>query len=138
MSAKDRYHNHVKNALIKDGWTITHDPLVVRWGAKDMFIDLGAEQILAAEKTGRKIAVEIKSFIGKSEIEDLRNALGQFILYQDVLNRVEPERALYLAVRDSIFGNIFEEPIGKLLVENKRLQVMTFDPIKEVVTRWIP
>lgn len=25
--AKDLYHNAVRNALIKDGWTITHDPL---------------------------------------------------------------------------------------------------------------
>ncbi len=26
MPAKDIYHNEVKNALIKDGWTITDDP----------------------------------------------------------------------------------------------------------------
>jgi len=32
MSAKDRYHNCVKNALIKDGWVITHDPLRLPWG----------------------------------------------------------------------------------------------------------
>jgi len=61
MPAKDIYHDSVKNALIKDGWTITHDPLMLRWGKKDMFIDLGAEFILAAEKSDRKIAVEIKS-----------------------------------------------------------------------------
>jgi hypothetical protein len=27
MPAKDIYHETVKNALIKDGWTITDDPL---------------------------------------------------------------------------------------------------------------
>ena len=27
MAAKDIYHEHVKNALEKDGWTITDDPL---------------------------------------------------------------------------------------------------------------
>ncbi len=26
MPAQDLYHNIVKNALLKDGWTITHDP----------------------------------------------------------------------------------------------------------------
>lgn len=44
MPAKDIYHDHVRNALIKDGWTITHDPLVLKWGLKDLYINLGAEQ----------------------------------------------------------------------------------------------
>lgn len=72
MAAKDIYHAHVRNALLKDGWLITHDPLALRWGAKDLFIDLGAEQLLAAEKSGKYIAVETKSFVGQSEIEDLK------------------------------------------------------------------
>ena len=67
MSAKDRYRDCVKNALIKDGWVITHDPLRLPWGKKDMYVDLGAETLLAAEKDQRRIAVEIKSFVGKSE-----------------------------------------------------------------------
>ena len=77
-SAKDRYHDCVKNALIKDGWVITHDPLRLPWGGKDMYIDLGAELLLAAEKGEQRIAVEIKSFLGRSELEDLERALGQF------------------------------------------------------------
>ncbi len=40
MPARDIYHNAVRNALIKDGWTITHDPLRLVWGGKDMFVDL--------------------------------------------------------------------------------------------------
>ena len=67
MPAKDIYHNVVINALIKDGWTITDDPFILRWGSKDLYIDLGAEQLLAVEKNGDKIAVEIKSFIGASQ-----------------------------------------------------------------------
>jgi XisH protein len=63
MPARDRYHDHVKAALIKDGWIITHDPLRLHWGVKDMYVDLGAERLLAAEKGTRKIAVEVKSFI---------------------------------------------------------------------------
>ena len=43
MPAKDKYHEAVRNALTKDGWTITHDPLRLTWGIKDMYIDLGAE-----------------------------------------------------------------------------------------------
>jgi hypothetical protein len=92
MPARDLYHNIVKNALIKDGWTITHDPLRLQWGAKDMYVDLGAEQVLTAEKAGRRIAVEIQSFIGASEINDIQNALGQYCLYRSVMARTEPDR----------------------------------------------
>lgn len=80
MPAKDIYHDTVKKALIKDGWVITHDPLILKWGSKDLYVDLGAEQLVAAEKEGRKIAVEVKSFVSPSEVEDLEHALGQFIL----------------------------------------------------------
>ncbi len=75
----------------------------LHWGGKDLYIDLGAEQIMAAEKTGQKIAVEIKSFLGPSVIADLQQALGQYILYHDLLARIEPERVLYLAIHAAIF-----------------------------------
>ena len=68
MPPKDLFHGAVKNALIKEGWTITHNPLFIRFGDIDLYIDLGAEKVIAAEKDGRKIAVEIKSFLGTSVI----------------------------------------------------------------------
>ena len=49
MPAKDLYHEAVKNALIKDGWTITHDPLTLKIGESRLFMDLGAEQMIGAE-----------------------------------------------------------------------------------------
>lgn len=41
MPAKDIYHDVVKQALIKDGWTITDDPLRLRWAKRNIYIDLG-------------------------------------------------------------------------------------------------
>jgi len=138
MPVKDIYHDAVRNALIKDGWTITHDPLILKWGLKDLYVDLGAERLVAAEKEGRKIAVEIKSFVSQSEVEDLENAVGQFVLYHDILNRIEPDRVLYLAVREAIFTSVFEEPIGQVLLENQRVKLVVFDPQAEVIVKWIP
>ncbi len=138
MPAKDIYHDTVKRALIKDGWTITHDPLRLQWGSKDMYVDLGAERLVAAEKAGRRIAVEVKSFIGPSEIEDLKDALGQFVLYRTVMAKTEPDRELYIAVRDAIYAELFEEPIGNLLVETEQIGLAVFDPEKEVIVKWIP
>jgi hypothetical protein len=84
MPAKDIYHNVVVQALTKDRWRITDDPLRLQWGSRDLYVDLGAEQLLAAEKDSRKIAVEIKSFISASPVADLETALGRYILYQDM------------------------------------------------------
>lgn len=138
MPAKDIYHTQVINALIKDGWIITHDPLRLQWGPKDMYVDLGAEQMVAAEKAGRKIAVEIKSFIGPSEIEDLKNAVGQFILYRAVMQKTESDRDLFLAVRQTTFLELFDEPIGKLVVESEQIKLVVFDPSTEEIVQWIP
>jgi len=137
MPARDIYHNTVKQALVKDGWTITHDPYHLKWGAKDLYVDLGAEQILAAEKAQRKIAVEIKSFIGLSEMDDLEKAVGQYVVYNTVLAKVEPDRDLYLGVNEEIYADLFEEPIGQLLLARIPIRLLVFDPKTEVICRWI-
>src|SRR3954462_6958252 len=105
MPPRDRYHDAVKAALIKDGWTVTHDPLRLRWGAKDMYVDLGAEALLTAEKGPRKIAVEVKSFVGLSEMEDLERAVGQYTVYHDVLSEIEPDRELFLAINEEVYAS---------------------------------
>lgn len=138
MPARDQHHDHVRRALANDGWTITHDPLRLRWGVRDMYVDLGAQQLLAAEKAERKIAVEIKSFAGPSPIDDLEKAIGQFILYHDVLASVEPERVLYLAVSEMIYLDIFSEPVGQLLLEKRRVRLVVFSLEKEVIRQWTP
>ena len=140
MPALDFYHDAVKNALTKDGWTITHDPLTLRWGRKDLFVDLGAQKLLAAKKGDRRIAVEIKSFLGRSEVTDLEKALGQYILYRDIMRELESEkdRELYLAVHRAVYVDVFQEPFGKLLIDNGHLRVIVFDEQKEEILRWIP
>ena len=138
MPAKDIYHDTVKNALIKDGWTITNDPLILKWGSKTLLIDLGAEKLIAAEKDNQRIAVEIKSFIGASQVNDLEKALGQYILYNDILVATESDKILYLAVTNKAFTEIFTEPIGNILLQNKRVRLIVFEPRKEEILQWLP
>ncbi|MDY7024438.1 MAG: XisH family protein [Cyanobacteria bacterium J06592_8] len=138
MPAKDIYHDCVKNALVKDGWIITHDPLSLKWGKKDMYVDLGAEQLIAAQRAERKIAVEIKSFSGLSEMNDLEKAIGQYTVYYDVLAQVEPDRELYLAVSQEIASGLFEEPLGELLLKNRRVRLLVFESEAEAIVKWIP
>jgi hypothetical protein len=138
MPARDVYHDQCRTALIKDGWKITDDPLSVKWGMKDLHIDLGAEEVLAAEKLGRKIAVEIKSFVGPSEMQDLEQALGQFVLYRAVLEATQPDRELFIAVTEKVYLKLFSKPEGRILIDKENLQIVVFDPQTEEIKQWIP
>jgi hypothetical protein len=138
MPAKDTYHQAVKTALIHDGWLITHDPLRLRLArGKNLFVDLGAERLIGAERGGEKIAVEIKSFKRASDMKDLEEALGQYVLYERLLLRHATDRTLYLAVTEEVRKSVFEEEAGQVLLEDGILRLVTFDPIKEVIVRWI-
>lgn len=135
--AKDIYHDTVKTALEKDEWIITNELFRYTIGSRSVYIDLMAEKLLVAEREGRKIAVEIKSFLSPSPVNDLENALGQYILYRDTLERLEPERILYLAIREEVYTDFFKEEIAQMVVENNHIKLIIFDVKKEEVVRWI-
>jgi XisH protein len=135
--AKDIYHYNVRTALEKDGWTITHDPLTLQFGSRSVFVDLGAKKLLAAEREGQRIAVEIKSFVGKSLVKDWENAIGQYSLYLKILSKKESGRALYLAITEEIYTSFFQEDIVQVVLEDRTIKIIVIDPIQEVVTRWI-
>lgn len=138
MSAKDIFHDKVKNALIKDGWTITADPYKLKWDEdENLYVDLAAEKVLAAEKGNEKIAVEIKTFIGKSTMFDLHLAVGQFLVYQIALEEREPDRSLFLAVPIEILKDIFLKPKARKLSEKVDLKIIGFDIEKEVIAQWM-
>ncbi|MEC4984817.1 MAG: XisH family protein, partial [Oscillatoria sp. PMC 1076.18] len=123
MSARDLFHQVVKNALKKDGWQITHDPLSISFGGVDMSIDLGAEKLIGAQKENQEIAVEIKSFLAQSSaVYDFHIALGQFINYRGALKREEPKRVLYLAVPTIAYNNFFQLEFPKLMIEENKVK----------------
>ena len=95
MPAKDVIHDAVKNALIKDGWTITDDPFIIKYEDVNLQADLAAERTLAAQKGNQKIVVEIKSFLSPSPITDIKMALGQFDLYEFYLTLTAPINSIW-------------------------------------------
>lgn len=99
MSAKDRFHQAVKQALIQEGWNIADDPLLVRYGPTNLKVDLGAERIIAAQRDAEQIAVKIKSFLDASTVNDFHAAIGQYLHYQLEVYRAEFDKPLY---QDSI------------------------------------
>ncbi len=101
--AKDKLHEIVKNALEKDGWVVTHDPFFLHTKPRRQEIDLGAEKVIVAERGSDKIAVEVKSFVNKSNLYDFYEALGQYISYRIGLRLQELDRILYLAIPDKTY-----------------------------------
>ena len=139
MPAQDIYHDAVVRALTADGWMITHDPLSLSYGGRDLYVDLGAERTtIAAERDGQKIAVEIKSFLGSSPVRELEEAVGQYQVYRSVLTEIEPGRVLYLAVPQRVYESLFAERFGQLIRQRLQLRLMVFDEHEERIVAWIP
>ncbi|MFB2936970.1 XisH family protein [Aerosakkonemataceae cyanobacterium BLCC-F154] len=148
MPPRDSIHQIVKQALIKDGWEITDDPYVISYGERFLFVDLAATeltsndrisgQFIGAKRENSRIAIEIKDFRGQSAIADLEQAIGQYILYRLLLDKIDPLRELYLAVTDITYSNIFSEPIGELVVTEIPLKMLIIDSRKIEVKQWIP
>lgn len=137
MPKRDKIHDPVKNALVNDGWTITADPYYIRHGTFELQADLAAERPIAAEKAGRKIVVEIKSFAGQSLISEFYVALGQYLTYLHFLQLTAPERELFLAVSDSVFNDFFQlEGIQEMIQKHKPAIVVVNIETEEVV-KWI-
>ena len=138
MPAYDRFHSVVRHALVKEGWTITHDPLRLDVGERSLHVDLGAERLLGAERGTERIAVEVKSFVGASDITDLHLAIGQYVVYRALLDQMEPDRTLFLAVPAAALYGVFREDIGQILIRRESLRLFGFDPVMEVIVEWIP
>ncbi len=136
MAAKDRFHEAVKQALQKEEWVITADPLILKIDKVKFEIDLAAEKVFAAEKAGQKIAVEIKSFLNTSAVTDFHSALGQFLNYRLGLQMNEPDRTLYLAIPLDIFESFFQERFTQEAVRQYQVKLIVYEPIQEVIIEW--
>jgi hypothetical protein len=137
MPARNRFHNAVKTGLEKQGWKITYYPLTVSFELGDMYIDLGADKILAAERENEKIAVEIKSFFNTSAISEFHTALGQFINYRLALSEQEADRTLYLAVPIDTYTSFFSIRLVQNIIKTYQLKLITYQPETEDIIEWI-
>jgi XisH protein len=137
MPQYDLYHQPVKHALIKDGWTITDDPYTLTYKGLRLYADLGAEKLIAAEKLERKIVVEIKVFGTPSPVTELERAVGQYSIYRMLLERLSPEREVFLAVAQDIYEDFFRQPAIQDIVAAHAMRLLVFEPTREEIVAWI-
>lgn len=136
--ARDKFHQNVREALEKDGWTVTNDPYFLMVGRRRGFIDLGAErEFLTAERGAEKIAVEIKSFVGGSDLDQFEDALGQFIIYLNALEEKEPERELYLATPNAFYNRFFDDPFFQKLARRYQVNLLVYNELNNTIVSWI-
>jgi hypothetical protein len=137
MPSRDAIHDIVKNALIKDGWTITHDPFFLRVGEMRTYADLGAERPFAAQKGIHKILIEVKSFVGRSVVYDLEQAVGQYGIYKSLLTEIEPDRDIYLAISTTIYASLFDTKAGQVIMRELKIALCIIDLQLQEVMQWI-
>ncbi|AEE52607.1 XisH family protein [Haliscomenobacter hydrossis] len=137
MSKRDIYHHSVRKALEKDGWVITADPLDLTIGEVELFADLGAERVIAAERNNQKIAVEIKSFVGQSPVSEFHKALGQYENYRSSLEELDPERNIWLAVPDEAWDDFFQRPFIQKAIARHNIELLVFNTNHETIVKWI-
>jgi XisH protein len=135
--ARDLFHDNVKEALIKEGWLITNDPLSFKIGNVQVQIDLGAERLIAAERGSDKIAIEIKTFGNLSFVTSLYEAVGKYIIYRNVLSIREPERILYLAVPENIYSIYFGEQVIQKTMKEEKFKLVIYNQFTEIITQWV-
>jgi hypothetical protein len=137
MSAKDTYHEVIKNALIKDGWTIIRDPYTIKYEEIQLFADLLADRTLEIERDGQQIIVEIKSFLSRSPMREFETALGQYIIYRTLLKDVLPRSKVYLGISRSIYQSFFLQKAIAKIIEETNLLLIVVDLNKEKIIKWI-
>ena len=138
MPAQDIIHLPAKNALLKNGWVITADPYTIKYEEYTVFADIAADRLLAMERGESKIAVEVKSFLGRSPVHDLELALGQYLLYASLLRRVEPDRKLYLAISETVYEAEFEQKAVQAILSDYPVALLIVNVETEEIVKWIP
>lgn len=134
---KDIHHNLVKHLLEEDGWVVTHDPLTIRGLTRKIHIDFGAEKIIAAERGEQKIAVEVKSFLGPSLLNDFYDAIGKYELYWDALNQNDPSRILFIALPIGAFEELVLEPFIQNTMRRLGIKLLVFNAELEKIEQWL-
>ncbi len=136
MPAKDKFFDAVLKALEADGWTITDEEFYLPFAARTAYIDILAEKPVTAEKAGRKIAVEVKTFGSAARMSELEKAVGQFVIYKTALAIAGLEHDLYLAVPNDM-SEFFQLPDVAKLRRDFGIKVVCYDPQQEVISQWI-
>jgi XisH protein len=133
--AKDLIHDAVKHALQKSGWEIVADPFRLVYAEFVLLADLAA--VARAQPERGKLIVEVKSFVGRSFVKELQQALGQYVMYRDFLELNQLDYDLYLAVSDISYHDLFRQQAAQVIVQRHQVKLLVVNVEQEEVVQWI-
>lgn len=116
---------------------ITHDPFSIKYAETELYADLAAEKPFVAERGEQKIIVEVKSFIGRSPMNDFHGALGQYTVYRHLVEMTEPEYKVYLAIDDIVHENFFQRLAIQAIIKAQKVALIIVDIAEEEIIQWI-
>jgi hypothetical protein len=140
MPQQDSIHVPVRNALIADGWIITHEQKKVtihKTAQVYGIVDILAEQHIQADREGRKIAVEVKGFLSDSPSTDVMEAVGQYAAYRSWYARIDPTREVWLAVPKQRYLQLLTDPGAQAVILDEKIKIILVDILAERITQWI-
>lgn len=78
----------------------------------------------------------VKSFVSASARKDLRDTVGQFVLYQSVVRRLDPGQVPYLAIDLETAQTLFSEPLAEYLAADEQVLLLIVDITPERIVEW--
>lgn len=134
---KDAIHDPIKQALINDDWTIIREHHRLSYKEVRLGVDISAKKTIIAEQDERKILIEVKSFSGRSFIQQLQAAIGQYRVYRDVIIFNQLDFELYLGISEDVYTLFFTRPGTQDLINANQIKLLVVDIENEKVIQWI-
>lgn len=132
MPAEDRYHQTVVRILKGTGWRVLKNQYRLTVLDRLVWVDM-----LAQDTEGTMALFEVKGFENmRSPVDYLAATIGQYVLYQGILDDTDAILPLYLAVPKAAYEGILAEPIGQIAIQKAKLKLMVFDPYQMEVITW--
>lgn len=136
MPALDACHHQIVHALEKAGWTVAPKPFTLASPLNNLFADIEAHRIVNGFEE-EMIVVEAKCFQDEGAyMPDLYSAIGQYLIYQDLMKQLGLNSPLYLAIPSKVYYGIFE-PLASSIVSRNEMKIIIVNLDDEVIERWL-
>ncbi len=136
MPSFDQCHDQVKRALQKDGWRIVEEQAPMVLGNRRAFIDLRGTRAINGSRL-QMMFLEVRCFPDSQNTNhELYTAVGQYILYRAMLNELEVDVPLYLSIPESIFNDLYDAPVQRVVRESQ-IKIVVVNLDQERIVQWI-
>ena len=95
---------------------------------------------MEASKTSeiQRILIEVKGFEGPSQVDELMDAVGKYVVYRAIINEAGGQAIpLYLTITEQAYQRILSERIGIIARQQAQIKLLVFDPGSEEIREWI-